>query len=177
MREILAKSVLRKITNFQFPIVNAWRIIMKETVLFRVAALEDRTMVKGIHVGESHTYIRKNTISDQKHVPLGKLAVCPLGSVAQDPRTHHQEITTRSVCRAWRGNEGTGKHSSPSLINFGRLFSVNIFACRRGGGLQPLPYRTVHTRDDPGASIFRSNADTFRQTSFSYSLRNIRPVN
>lgn len=48
-----------------------------------------------------------NTISDQEHVPLGKLAVCPLRSVGQDPRTHHQEITTRSVCQ-WRAAKAPG---------------------------------------------------------------------
>lgn len=55
-------------------------------------------------------------------------------------------------------SEGTGKHSSPSLINFGRLFSVNIFACSLGRGLQPLPYRNVHTRLWDGSSDLR---DTF----------------
>lgn len=57
--------------------------------------------------GDFYISIYMNTISDQEHVPLGKLAVCPLRSVGQDPRTHHQEITTRSVCR-WRAAKAPG---------------------------------------------------------------------
>lgn len=95
--------------------------------------------------GDFYIPIYMNTISDQEHVPLGKLAVCPLRSV-EPGSTYTPSGNYYSKCMPVEGSEGTGKHSSPSLINFGRLFSVNIFACSRGRGLQPLPYRSVHTR-------------------------------
>ena len=68
-----------------------------------------------------------------------------------------------SKCMPVESSEGTGKHSSPSLINFGRLFSVNIFACCRGRGLQPPPYHSVHTRLRDRSSY---SLASFRQIPF-----------
>lgn len=67
-----------------------------------------------------------NTISDREHVPPRETC-CLSTSYGRPGSTYTPSGNYYSKCVEGPA-KAPRKHSSPSLINFGRLFSVNIFA-------------------------------------------------
>lgn len=101
-----------------------------------------------------------NTISDREHVPPRETC-CLSTSYGRPGSTYTPSGNYYSKCVEGPA-KAPRKHSSPSLINFGRLFSVNIFArCPRSR----FAAFFLHTRPRDRSSSLRWN--TFIQTFLS----------
>lgn len=110
-----------------------------------------------------------NTISDREHVPPRETC-CLSTSYGRPGSTYTPSGNYYSKCVEGPA-KAPRKHSSPSLINFGRLFSVNIFArCPRSR----FAAFFLHTRPRDRSSSLRWN--TFIQTFLSRCFTLFRAV-
>lgn len=110
-----------------------------------------------------------NTISDREHV-APRETCCLSTSYGRPGSTYTPSGNYYSKCVEGPA-KAPRKHSSPSLINFGRLFSVNIFArCPRSR----FAAFFLHTRPRDRSSSLRWN--TFIQTFLSRCFTLFRAV-
>lgn len=93
-----------------------------------------------------------NTISDREHV-AARETCCLSTSFGRPGSTYTPSGNYYSKCVEGPA-KAPRKHSSPSLINFGRLFSVNIFArCPRSRFATTFFLHTRPSRDRSSSSL------------------------